>query len=131
MSNKWYARTVLFVSDIDRSVDFYVKQLGFIQNWRFLDAEGTPGVAQVARPGLELILYRSDEWPDKIGKGLTFISLDGEVLKALLTELEERGVDVKDGVWGYRVMIVMDPDGNELYFPYEEGLQAKGTLQRF
>jgi len=131
MSNKWYARTVLFVSEIDRSVDFYVKQLGFIQNWRFLDAEGTPGVAQVARPGLELILYRSEEWPDKIGKGLTFISLDAEVLNALRTELEERGVDVKDGLWGYRVMVVTDPDGNEFYFPYEEGLQAKGTLQRF
>jgi len=32
MSNEWYARPVLFVTDIDRSVDFYVKQLGFTQN---------------------------------------------------------------------------------------------------
>jgi hypothetical protein len=29
MSNEWFARPVLFVTDIDRSVDFYVKQLGF------------------------------------------------------------------------------------------------------
>ena len=29
MSNEWFARPVLFVADIDRSVDFYVKQLGF------------------------------------------------------------------------------------------------------
>jgi hypothetical protein len=27
----WFARPVLFVADIDRSVDFYVKQLGFTQ----------------------------------------------------------------------------------------------------
>ena len=35
MSNKWYARPVLFVADIDRSVDFYVKQLGFRHPWRY------------------------------------------------------------------------------------------------
>jgi catechol 2,3-dioxygenase-like lactoylglutathione lyase family enzyme len=29
MSDEWFARPVLFVADIDRSVDFYVKQLGF------------------------------------------------------------------------------------------------------
>jgi catechol 2,3-dioxygenase-like lactoylglutathione lyase family enzyme len=130
LSDKWYARTVLFVTDIDKSVDFYVTQLGFTQNWRFLDAEGTPGVAQVARPGLELILYRPEEWPDKVGKGLVFISLDQEVLDALRADLEGRGVAVRDGVWGYRVMVVVDPDGNEFYFPYE-GLEAKGTLERF
>jgi predicted amidohydrolase len=25
---------------------------------------------------------------------------------------------VKDGQWGYRLMVIADPDGNELYFPY-------------
>ena len=33
-------------------------------------------------------------------------------------ELEGKGVDVKDGRWGYRLMVIVDPDGNELYFPY-------------
>jgi hypothetical protein len=27
MSNEWYSRPVLFVTDVDRSIDFYVKQL--------------------------------------------------------------------------------------------------------
>ena len=40
------------------------------------------------------------------------------MLHALRAELEGRHVDVKDGNWGYRLMIVHDPDGNELYFPY-------------
>jgi catechol 2,3-dioxygenase-like lactoylglutathione lyase family enzyme len=127
MSNEWYARPVLFLTDIDRSVDFYVKQLGFTQQWRFVVA-GKVEVAQVARPGCELIL--TAESRDKRGKGLMFISLDAEVLNALRAELEGRGVDVKDGLWGYRVMVIVDPDGNEFYFPYE-GLEAKGTLQTF
>jgi catechol 2,3-dioxygenase-like lactoylglutathione lyase family enzyme len=73
MSDKWYSRPVLFVADIDRSVDFYVKQLGFKQAWRYED-EGKAYVAQVERLGCELIF--SSQWPDKAGNGLMFISLD-------------------------------------------------------
>jgi hypothetical protein len=47
-----------------------------------------------------------------------FISLDEAVLDDVRSELEGRGVAVEDGRWGYRLMIVRDPDGNELYFPY-------------
>jgi catechol 2,3-dioxygenase-like lactoylglutathione lyase family enzyme len=119
MSNQWYSRPVLFVADIERSIDFYVKQLGFTQLWRY-EEEGKAWVAQVDRQGCELIL--SSQWPDKVGKGLMFISLDAGVLDALRAELEGRGVDVKDGQWGYRLMVIKDPDGNELYFPYPTSL---------
>ena len=129
MSDNWYSRPVLFVSDIETSVDFYVKQLGFKENWRFEEEDGKASVAQVARPGIELILTAGSA--DKVGKGLMFISLDGEVLNALRAELEGRGVDVKDGHWGYHVMVIADPDGNAFYFPYEGPLEAKGTLKRF
>ena len=63
MSDKWYTRAVLFVADIDKSVDFYVKQLGFTQLWRY-EEEGKTLVAQVDRRGCELIL--SSQWPDKL-----------------------------------------------------------------
>ena len=115
MSDQWYTRPGLFVADIDRSVDFYVKQLGFTQAWRY-EEEGKAYVAQVDRQGCELIL--SSQWPGKVGKGLMFISLDLGVLNTLRTELEGRGVNVKDGQWGYRLMVIADLDGNELYFPY-------------
>jgi catechol 2,3-dioxygenase-like lactoylglutathione lyase family enzyme len=121
MSNKWYARPVLFVEDVDKSVEFYVKQLGFQLDWRYEEDEKA-FVAQVAREGCELIL--SSQWPEKVGEGLMFISLDVEVLNAVRSELEGRGVDVKDGNWGYRLMVVVDPDGNELYFPYPAAERA-------
>lgn len=129
MSDRWYARPVLFVTDIDRSVDFYTGQLGFTQQWRY-EEEEKPFIAQVERRGCELIL--SSQWPEKAGSGLMFISLDPEVLNALRAELERRGVEVKDGQWGYRLMVIMDPDGNQLYFPYPAaGGEAQGTLKRF
>ena len=114
-SPEWYARPVLFVSDMDRSIAFYVDQLGFKEHWRHEDA-GKTLVAQVDRRTCELIL--SCQEPDKTGRARIFISLDLAVLEAFRAELEGRGVAVEDGRWGYPLMIVRDPDGNQLYFPY-------------
>jgi hypothetical protein len=56
-----------------------------------------------------------------------FISLNVEpatreaaiaALFALRAELEARGVPVKEGSWGYRLLVVDDPDGNQLFFNY-------------
>jgi hypothetical protein len=43
-----------------------------------------------------------------------FISLDVGVLDALRVELQGRGVEVMDVQWGYRLMVIADPDGNQL-----------------
>jgi len=120
----WFARPVLHVSDVESSLRFYVDRLGFTNPWRY-DQDGRVFVAQVDRQGCALIL--SDQWPQKIGKGLMFISLNVEpetpeaataALDALRAELEARGVSVKDGSWGYRLLVVDDPDGNQLFFNY-------------
>jgi len=121
---EWFARPVLHVSDVDASLRFYVERLGFTSSWRH-EQGGKALVAQVDRQGCALIL--SCQWPEKVGNGLMFISLnveplshraEVEALDALRAELEERGARVEDGWWGYRVLIVDDPDGNLLYFPY-------------
>ena len=117
----WFARPVLHVKDVEASLRFYVNQLGFTSPWRY-DEDGRAHVAQVDRQGCALIL--ADTWPEKIGKGLMFISLNVEpetqvvALDALRTELESRGVPVKEDTWGYRLLVVDDPDGNQLFFNY-------------
>jgi catechol 2,3-dioxygenase-like lactoylglutathione lyase family enzyme len=111
----WYARAVLHVADVDRSVDFYTRSLGFSEAWRHADKDHLL-VAQVDRDGCELIL--SCQWPDKCGHGLMFISLTPDALAAARAEFERAGVAVKDGQWGYKLMVVEDPDGNQLFFPY-------------
>lgn len=111
----WYSRPVLFVTDIERSLRFYVDQLGFTEDWRHAE-EGRLLVAQVNRTGCELIL--SSQWPDKVGSALIFISLEPDDLLVVRRSFEREGVAVKDGWWGYRLMIVEDPDRNQLYFPY-------------
>jgi catechol 2,3-dioxygenase-like lactoylglutathione lyase family enzyme len=120
----WFARPVLHVMDVEASLRFYVNRLGFTIAWRY-DEDGRAHVAQVDRQGCALIL--ADTWPEKIGKGLIFISLNVEpasveaatkAVDALRAEFEAKGVPVKDGSWGYRLLVVDDPDGNQLFFNY-------------
>jgi len=115
VSSNWYTRPIVCVSDVERSLVFYIDRLGFAEAWRHAD-DGQLLVAQVDRAGCELIL--SSQWPDQAGSARIFISLDPDVLAAARAEFESRGVEVKDGWWGYKLAIVEDPDGNQLYFPY-------------
>ena len=131
----WFARPVLHVTDVEASLLFYVNRLGFTSPWRY-DEDGRAHVAQVDRQGCALIL--ADTWPEKIGKGLMFISLNVEpatpeaaaaAVDALRAELGARGVAVKEGSWGYRLLVVDDPDGNQLFFNYP-GETASGGVTR-
>jgi catechol 2,3-dioxygenase-like lactoylglutathione lyase family enzyme len=132
---EWFARPVLHVADVEASLRFYVNELGFTSPWRY-EEDGKAHVAQVERQGCALIL--ADTWPEKIGKALMFISMNVEpearegqiaALDALRAELEGRGVAVKEGTWGYRLMVADDPDGNQLFFNYpSEAASSKNNV---
>jgi catechol 2,3-dioxygenase-like lactoylglutathione lyase family enzyme len=117
----WFARPVLHVTNVEISVRFYMDRLGFTSAWRY-EEDGSARVAQIERQTCALIL--SDQWPEKVGKGLIFISLNADpetqiaALDELRAELEARDVRVKNGTWGYRLLVVDDPDGNQLFFNY-------------
>ena len=126
----WFARPILHVTDVEASLRFYTDRLGFTNPWRY-NEDGKARIAQVDRQGCALILadttHNSCMKPEKIGKGLMFISLNAEpetreaataAVDALRAELESKGVPVKDGCWGYRLLVVDDPDGNQLFFNY-------------
>ena len=118
---EWFARPVLHVTDVEASLRFYVDRLGFTSPWCY-DDDGRVRVAQVERQGCALIL--ADHWPEKVGMGLILISVNAEpdaqvdTLDTLRTELEAKGVPVRVGSWGYRLLVVDDPDGNQLFFNY-------------
>jgi uncharacterized glyoxalase superfamily protein PhnB len=126
----WFARPVLHVTDVEASLRFYVDRVGFTSPWRY-DEGGRVRVAQVDRQGCALIL--ADTWPEKIGKSLMFISLNVEpeaqiaALDRLRAELEAKDVPVKEGSWGYRLLVVDDPDGNQLFFNYPA--ETASTMQ--
>ncbi len=140
----WFARPVLHVSDVETSLRFYIDRLGFTSPWRY-DEDGKARIAQVDRQGCTLILAdtqffggnRSGAFgPGKLGKALMFISLNVEpptlkaaaaALDALRAELEARTVPVKEGSGGYRLLVVDDPDGNQLFFNYPAETASAGN----
>jgi catechol 2,3-dioxygenase-like lactoylglutathione lyase family enzyme len=124
---EWFARAVLHVTDVDASLRFYVDRLGFTCPWRY-EEDGRARVAEVDRQGCALILANNMA-AEKIGKGVMFISLNVEpatpgaaiaALDGVRAELEAKGVSVREGSWGYRLLVVEDLDGNQLLFNYPQ-----------
>ena len=120
----WYSRPVLFVESVERSIAFYTEKLGFVESTRY-EEDGKILVAQVDREDCEILL--NCQQPEKTGHGRMFISIDIGTLQALRDEFEGRGAPIRDGWWGYDTMIIEDPDGNELFFPYPNDADKKSS----
>jgi catechol 2,3-dioxygenase-like lactoylglutathione lyase family enzyme len=109
---RWYTRPVLFVADMNRALHFYIDMLGFEKRWH--EGDGAGKVCQVERGDCEIILC---EDATRTGRARLFVELTEDGLAELRRELIERSVPNKASWWGYDVIQVDDPDGNELLFP--------------
>jgi catechol 2,3-dioxygenase-like lactoylglutathione lyase family enzyme len=118
----WYSRPVFFVESVERSIAFYIDKLGFSEGSRY-EEEGKILVGQVNREDCAILL--NCQQPERTGRGRMFISIDKEPLQSLRAEFEDRGAPIRDGWWGYDTMIIEDPDGNELFFPYPNDSEEK------
>jgi catechol 2,3-dioxygenase-like lactoylglutathione lyase family enzyme len=97
---------------MERSIRFYTERLGFRKAWHEGDGKGT--VCQVDRGGCEIILCEHEARRDK---ARLFVSLSRGALGDLRREIMDRSVPNKMSWWGYDVIQIDDPDGNELLFP--------------
>ena len=109
---RWYTRPVLFVADVNRALHFYIDMLGFEKRWH--EGGGAGKVCQVNRGECEIILCEDATRRDK---ARLFVELTQDGLTELRREIIERSVPSKASWWGYDVIQVDDPDGNELLFP--------------
>ena len=111
--HRWYTRPVLFVTDVNRALHFYVNMLGFEKRWH--EGDGAGQVCQVNRGECEIILCEDGTRRDK---ARLFVELTADGLTDLRRELVERSVRSRDSWWGNDVLQIDDPDGNELLFPF-------------
>jgi catechol 2,3-dioxygenase-like lactoylglutathione lyase family enzyme len=109
---KWYARPVFFVDDINRAARFYTESLGFVKKWHEADGAGT--VCQVDRSECEIILCQDATRKDRTR---LFIELTADGVADLQREVAERAIPTEETWWGYDVLRIRDPDGNELLIP--------------
>jgi catechol 2,3-dioxygenase-like lactoylglutathione lyase family enzyme len=115
VAHRWYARPVLFVADVNRALRFYIDMLGFEMRWH--EGDGTGKVCQVNRGECEIILCEDAARRDK---ARLFVELTVEGLAEFRRELVERSVPNDASRWGYDVIQIHDPDGNELLFPLSD-----------
>jgi catechol 2,3-dioxygenase-like lactoylglutathione lyase family enzyme len=71
IAHHWYLRPVLFVSNLQAAIGFYIDKLGFEKRWHSADGKGT--VCQVNRGGCEIILCEDAARQDK---GRLFVELN-------------------------------------------------------
>jgi catechol 2,3-dioxygenase-like lactoylglutathione lyase family enzyme len=115
IAHHWYLRPVLFVSDLQAALLFYIDKLGFQKKWHAANGEGT--VCQVDRGGCEIILC---EDPARHDKSRLFVELNRDGMDELRREIMGRSVPTQKAWWGYDVIRIADPDGNELLFPLDD-----------
>ena len=115
IAHQWYLRPVLFVSDLEAALRFYIVKLGFEKRWHTADGKGT--VCQVDRGGCEIILCEDAARKDR---GRLFVELNRDGIDELRREMAERSLSTEKARWGYDVIRIADPDGNELLFPLDE-----------
>ena len=109
----WYSRTVFFVKDAGKSIEFYRDKLSCTVAWEYREGDRVV-VCQVGRPGFEVILAAQDE--AKSGHGRVFIEINRAQEVALRKEIEDKSVAATDAYWGMPVILMEDPDGNQVMF---------------
>ena len=120
-----YARSVFFVQDTPRAMEFYTNTLGFHVDWTY-EEQGRPYVVQVSLLGLEIILNQKENpADDRPGHGRLFVGLDEAQTAALLQHVRDQGISTTYTHCGEPTMALFDLDRNELFFWLSDAERAK------
>lgn len=106
----------LRITQAERSLAFYVGQLGFVVDWEHQFEPGYPLFFQITREG-QTIFLTEHTGDCELGGAVYFVVPD---VDALAASFQARGLEAEQGPadtsWGTREMLVCDPDGNRLRF---------------
>ena len=110
-----YARAVFFVENTERSLRFYVEQLGFSEDWAHKEKDRVY-VCQVSLFGFELILNQAhDETRERAGHGRVYIGLEDDQIGPVLEHIAAKRIQTERRDWGQPTLVIKDLDGNELF----------------
>jgi len=127
--DNFYARSVFFVKDAERSLRYYTETLGFSLEWNHQE-QGRAWVFEVSLLGFQLILNQTGPGTeDRAGHGRLFIGLDDDQVNAFRKHIEEKGVKTTVIQWGAPTLVIRDLDENELLFGLPESERASLQAQ--
>lgn len=119
------AEPQLFTGDMEASLDFYTRRLGFRVRFTY---GSPPFYAGIGRDGARLNVRHLDRSPftDGIRKREELLSatIILDTIKPLFLEYQAAGVEFHQKLrlepWGARTFIIVDPDGNLICFSADE-----------
>lgn len=118
-------RSVFFVRDTPKALDYYTNRLGFSLDWTH-EVRGRAFVAQVSLFGLQIILNQVEpDTVDRPGHGRVFIGLDDSRSATLLRHVESHGIAMTYTHWGAPTAVITDLDRNELFIWLSDSERAK------
>ena len=118
-----YISPTLAVRNMNETIEFYTKSLGFKMGMAFPDASN-PEYADLSKDGMVLMVIPAQNigigGEEKLGTGVNlYMQIDGDI-DEYYEELKKRGVniavDIKDEPYGIRDFTVMDVNGYQLTF---------------
>jgi len=124
-----YLHTMVRVTDIDASLDFYCNKLGLVELRRREDSKGRYTLVFLAAPGQERVaeIELTFNWdPEAYGEGRNFGHLAFEVddIYATCAKLQQGGVTINRPPRDGRMAFVRSPDNISI-----ELLQKGGALE--
>ena len=109
----------LRITNVQLSLEFYVKGLGFEVDWQHQFESDFPLFMQLSRSGQTIFLTEHAE-DCQVGGAVYFLVPD---VDRCFAEFSARGVLILESPmntsWGTREMLTKDPDGNTLRFASE------------
>lgn len=119
------ARSVFFVEDTPRAMQFYIDTLGFSLDWTYEEA-GRPYVVQVSLLGVQIILNQKETPADnRVGHGRIFLGLDEAQSAVMLQHVKSKEIPATYTHWGAPTMAIHDLDRNEIFIWLSDAERAK------
>lgn len=103
---------ILYASDVNASIRYFVEVLGFTGSWTWDD---TPTFGGVDKAGVRLFFCKDGQ-----GSPGTWLAINVDDIDAYYEFIKSRGATILDGPhsyeWGMREMTVEAPDGHKIRF---------------
>jgi predicted enzyme related to lactoylglutathione lyase len=104
--------TILYSSNLKRSLDYYINQLGFEEKWEWKDP---PPFGGVVKNHVEIFFTESEQ-----GQPGTWLCIVLDDVDAYYEHIKEKGANIimppTSREWNMREMMVEDPDGHIIRF---------------